>query len=76
MEDPRIPESGRTAVAQDYAEKAVALLQKAVRDGYQDVEDLLKNSVLDPLRTREDFQELMKGLESERNDRPSPEKRN
>jgi hypothetical protein len=36
-----------------------------VQNGYKDVAHIKKNTDLDPLRAREDFQKLMKELEGE-----------
>ena len=39
------------------------LLREAVSKGYQDVAHMKKDTVLDPLREREDFQKLIAELE-------------
>ncbi len=44
------------------ADRAMAWLTKAVAAGYRDREHMLKDKVLDPLRTREDFQALLTTL--------------
>jgi hypothetical protein len=38
-------------------------LRDAVSNGYKDVPDLKKDTALDPLRQREDFQKLVAQLE-------------
>jgi serine/threonine protein kinase/Tfp pilus assembly protein PilF len=48
---------------QSYADRAVELLQQAVKTGYKDAAHMKKNTDLDPLRQREDFQKLVAELE-------------
>lgn len=50
------------ALAERYAARAVALLQQAVAAGYKNGQHLLKESDVDALRHREDFQMLLKKL--------------
>jgi serine/threonine protein kinase len=54
------------AVASDkkkeYAEQAMRCLRHAVQAGYTDVEHMVKDKDLDPLRGREDFRKLMQSL--------------
>jgi serine/threonine protein kinase len=63
--------SSKDVAKQDeYAQRAVALLRQAIKRGFMDVAQMKKDSDLDPLRQREDFQELMAELEKSK-DRPS-----
>jgi serine/threonine-protein kinase len=48
---------------QFYADKAMTTLQRAVAAGYKDAANLRKNTDLDTLRSREDFQKLLAELE-------------
>jgi serine/threonine protein kinase/tetratricopeptide (TPR) repeat protein len=48
--------------AEQYAARAVALLQQAVAKGYKNVEHLKKDSDLDVLRQREDYKKLLREL--------------
>jgi serine/threonine protein kinase/tetratricopeptide (TPR) repeat protein len=47
-----------------YAGQAVAALQRAVAAGFRDAAQARKDDALDVLRTREDFQQLVKEMES------------
>jgi serine/threonine-protein kinase len=47
---------------QDYADRAMRMLRRAVQAGYTDVAHLKKNTDLDVLREREDFKRLIQGL--------------
>jgi tetratricopeptide (TPR) repeat protein len=44
---------------QEYADRAMELLQKAVKTGYADTAHMAKDTDLDPLRNREDFKKLL-----------------
>ena len=46
-----------------YAERAVHLLRQAVARGFKDAAHMNKDTDLDALRQRHDFQELLAGLE-------------
>ncbi len=48
---------------QEYTDRAMALLGKAVKAGYQDAAHMRKDTDLDPLRKREDFKKLIAELE-------------
>jgi hypothetical protein len=54
----------RRELAQQYADRAVALLRQAVAKGYKDVAHLKKDADLDGLRRRPDFQQLLADLEA------------
>ena len=49
------------AQAEAYAARAVELLRRAADAGFKDVERLKKDADLDALRSREDFQALLRG---------------
>ncbi len=49
---------------QEYSDRAMELLQKAVKAGYKDAKHIRKNTDLDPLRERDDFKKLMAELEA------------
>jgi non-specific serine/threonine protein kinase/serine/threonine-protein kinase len=50
----------------EYARRAMDLLRQAVQAGYQDVAHLQQDTDLDPLRPRDDFQELLTKLNQNR----------
>ena len=54
----------RKAAVQFYAEQAMALLRDAVAKGWKDVAQMKKDTDLDGLRQREDFQQLLNELET------------
>jgi hypothetical protein len=47
----------------EYADRAMELLQKAVKAGYKDAAHMIKDTDLDPLRGRDDFKNLLAELE-------------
>lgn len=47
----------------EYADRAMELLHKAVKEGWSDAEHMAKDADLDPLRNREDFKKLLPDLE-------------
>jgi hypothetical protein len=49
-----------------YAARAMELLRQAVQKGFQDVAHMKKDTDLDPLREREDFQKLIRELEAKK----------
>jgi cytochrome c5 len=51
---------------QEYADRAIELLQKAVKAGYKDAAHMAKDTDLDALREREDFKKLMAELEKKK----------
>lgn len=58
--------SGKLTDKQDeYAKRAVELLQQAVKAGWEDASQMKQDANLDPLRDREDFQKLLAELEKE-----------
>jgi hypothetical protein len=48
---------------EEYANRAMELLHKAVKAGYKDYPHMTRDTDLDPLRDREDFKKLMAELE-------------
>jgi eukaryotic-like serine/threonine-protein kinase len=58
--------------ADRYAARAVALLLRAIQKGWNDAEHIGKDSDLDPLRQRDDFQKLIRDLEEKVRPRPEP----
>jgi hypothetical protein len=55
----------------EYADRAMELLQKAVKAGWNDAKHTVKDTDLDPLRDREDFKKLLADLEKKPAARPS-----
>ncbi len=53
----------RQAAARFYGDQAMKLLREAVRRGFKDVPHMKKDSDLDPLRQRNDFQQLLTELD-------------
>jgi hypothetical protein len=47
---------------QDYADRAMDLLHRAVKAGFQDAAHMAKHTDLDPLRGRDDFKKLLAEL--------------
>jgi hypothetical protein len=47
----------------EYADRAMELLQKAVKAGWDDAEHTAEDTKLDPLRDRDDFKKLLTDLE-------------
>ncbi len=60
--DASLSEDQRRHQAQTYADQAMQLLSRMVEQGYKDIAFLRKESGLDPLRQREDFQKLVNAL--------------
>jgi tetratricopeptide (TPR) repeat protein len=56
-----------------YATRAMELLQQAIQKGYQDLAHMKKDTDLDPLRQREDFQKLIRELEARKPAGKKPE---
>ncbi len=59
----KLNDKQREAAAQFYGDAAMKLLREAVSKGYKDVPHMKKDTDLDPLRQREDFQKLVAELE-------------
>jgi tetratricopeptide (TPR) repeat protein len=61
--DPMLDESKRKELAAQYAGRALALLRQAVQRGYTDAAHVRKDNDLDSLRSRRDFQDLLRELD-------------
>jgi predicted RND superfamily exporter protein len=61
--DPRLPDSKRRELADDYTQRALDALRQAVDSGYQDVEHMKRDKDLAPLREHELFQLLTTEME-------------
>lgn len=61
----KLPEDQRAQLSNAYADQAVAFLRQAVHQGYRDGASLRKDNGLDPLRQREDFQQLLAELNAQ-----------
>jgi serine/threonine protein kinase/tetratricopeptide (TPR) repeat protein len=61
--DAQLDEARRKGLAESYAGKALALLLRAAARGYRDAARLKKDPDLQPLRAREEFRQLLAGLE-------------
>jgi tetratricopeptide (TPR) repeat protein len=62
--DETLSPAEREQLTEKYAARAVALLSQAVQLGYEDVAHMKKDTDLDPLRSRQDFQKLLAELGS------------
>src|SRR5262249_52107250 len=61
--DANLPPPQLKALADTYAARAVQLWREAVAHGNKDVAQMKKDTNLDPLRARPDFQQLLAELE-------------
>jgi tetratricopeptide (TPR) repeat protein len=61
--DAKLNEVERKKIAEEYAGRAVILLQRATARGWKDVGRMKEDSDLDSLRQREDFKKLIRELE-------------
>jgi tetratricopeptide (TPR) repeat protein len=61
--DSKLNSSQREERAQDYANRALALLRQSVQNGYTDVVHIKTDTDLDPLRSHPEFQKLLRELE-------------
>jgi tetratricopeptide (TPR) repeat protein len=59
----KLGDTQRKEAAQFYGDAAMKLLRDAVSKGYKDVAHMKKDTDLDPMRQREDFQQLVANLE-------------
>jgi tetratricopeptide (TPR) repeat protein len=59
----KLDDKQRKQAAQFYSDAAMKLLREAVSKGYKDVPHMKKDTDLDPLRQRKDFQKLVADLE-------------
>ena len=63
--DAKLVDAVREDLAQTYADRAMALLRQAAERGFKDAAHMKQDTDLDPLRTREDFKELIAELQGE-----------
>src|SRR5205823_3556895 len=61
--DSRLTPSQQQERAQDYANRAVAMLRQGVQNGYKDVVHMRTDTDLDPLRSHAEFQKLLSEAE-------------
>jgi serine/threonine-protein kinase len=61
--DDQATDEQRARQARFYADQAMAMLKDAVAMGYKDAAHMMKDTDLDPLRKREDFQKLLADLD-------------
>jgi serine/threonine protein kinase len=61
--DSKLPAGTRQRLAKTYADQALDSLRRAVQLGFKDAAHMKKNTDLDALRHREDFQKLLAALE-------------
>jgi hypothetical protein len=62
--DRQLSNEERERLARAYGDQAVQLLRQAIDRGYRDIADLKRASILQPLRGRADFRELLAELEA------------
>jgi serine/threonine protein kinase/tetratricopeptide (TPR) repeat protein len=62
--DAQLVEAKRKELAQNYADRAMTMLRRAVARGYKDVAHMKKDADLDALRGREDYKKLIAELEA------------
>jgi serine/threonine protein kinase len=60
----------RQAALKRHGDQAVELLRKALAVGYRDREELNRETLFEPLRQRDDFRQLLAGLEAQSRARP------
>jgi hypothetical protein len=73
--DPMLDESKRKELAAKYADRALVFLRQAVQRGWTDAAHMRKDSDLDSLRSRGDFQDLLRELDGKaRTDKPKESK--
>ena len=58
------PQNTSSLRAEQYARRAVALLRQAAQKGFRDIAHLKKDTDLDGLRQRTDFQQVLVDLEA------------
>jgi hypothetical protein len=62
--DTKLSEEKRKELVQSYGTGAVEMLRRASQKGFTDVDELKRDREFDPLRSREDFQNLLRELEA------------
>jgi hypothetical protein len=68
----KLDDKQRQAAAQFYGDAAMKQLRDAVSKGYKDVAHMKKDTDLDPLRQREDFQKLLAEVEAKSRPKATP----
>src|SRR5262249_5314545 len=63
-QDPTVPNSQRDSMARTYADQAMAALHTAVRYGFREAKHLKEDPIYDPIRSRDDFQRLVREIET------------
>lgn len=66
-----IASSKSTDQKQKYADRAMELLQRAIKGGYKDAAQLRTDADLNALRERSDFKQLLEGLEKSATTKPA-----
>jgi serine/threonine-protein kinase len=61
--DTNLPDARRQELARQYGDRALAMLRQAVAKGYKDLAGMQKDKDLEPLRSRQDFQKLLRELQ-------------
>jgi hypothetical protein len=62
LKDDRLSEPQRKEIAEQYARKTLRLVREAMKLGFRDVKELKQAPEYEPLRMREDFQDLIREL--------------
>src|SRR5262249_7248560 len=62
--DAQLAEAKRQELGRSYADRALAMLRQAIRNGYEDAAHMKQDTDLDALRTHPEFQKLLAELES------------
>ena len=62
--DDELPPAERTKLEENYAADALRLLRDAMAQGFRDIARVKQDADLNTLRTREDFQQLVRDLEA------------
>jgi tetratricopeptide (TPR) repeat protein len=61
--DAKLPQARRQELTKSYGDRAVQALRQALAHGYRDAAHMQKDTDLDPLRGRDDFQKLLAELD-------------
>jgi tetratricopeptide (TPR) repeat protein len=62
--DTSLAPKDRDALVKSYADQAQAALRTAVRGGFHDLKDLKSAAIYEPLRSRDDFKDLLREVEA------------
>jgi hypothetical protein len=63
MQDKRLTEEQRKALADEYSRKAVEFIQGGIKKGFKKFKELRDSPTYNPIRDREDFKKLLHDLE-------------